>query len=599
MLHRAFRICQGIPDHSASQLKSSCDYVIVGGGTSGLTVADRLTEDGKTNSPMIDEVTGGMQGFGASYFYDTVSLPQSNLGNRTFSVLAGKVVGGSSAVNAMMTVRGTSEDYDRWGDFFSRSSSWSWKGMLPYFKKGLTFMPPDSDVVKSVNLTYDQTYWGNTSHVYAGWPSFQYPGTVPQINALREIPGVEFPPDSGAGRAGVYWFPTFMDPKKVQRSYARTGHYDGINRTNYDLVADSRVTRILLDDTTATGVIFKQTTLNVTSNYTVRANKEVILAAGAVHTPQLLQLSGIGSRKLLNSARIKTVVDLPGVGQNFQDHPMLSSVIAIILTNYTIHPTSMDLFSNGSFNTWAQQVWASNRTGPYSLGIGNLAGWLPMMVVSPERHKNIAERLESQDHTAMLPPDTHPTIIAGYEAQMKSLAIAIRSNNTAFYSMSISGSSFPATGGVLLHPVSRGTVNINITHPDDTEPIVDYRTLSNPIDIDLIVEMIRFTRRYHFNTSLSAYGPSEISPGSAVVSDEGLAESVRNGITPTEYHPSGTCAMLPLELGGVVDETLRVYGIDGLRVVDASVMPTLPGANTCQTVYAIAEKAADIIKSGE
>jgi len=159
--------------------------------------------------------------------------------------------------------------------------------------------------------------------------------TVPQINALREIPGVKFPPDSGAGYAGVYWFPTFMEPKKVQRSYARTGHLDGINRTNYDLIADSRVTRILLDDGTATGVIFKQTALNVTSNYTVKATREVILAAGAIHTPQILQLSGIGPKKLLDSAGIETVVDLPGVGQNFQDHPMLSSTITIICRGTT------------------------------------------------------------------------------------------------------------------------------------------------------------------------------------------------------------------------------------------------------------------------
>jgi choline dehydrogenase len=133
-------------------------------------------------------------------------------------------------------------------------------------------------------------------------------------------------------------------------------------------------------------------------------------------------------------------------------------------------------------------------------------------------------------------------------------------------------------------------VQINATRPFETEPVVDYRTLSNPLDLEILVEILRFNRQYHFNTSLSSFGPIEISPGANVTSDETLAGYVRNGIMPTEYHPSGTCAMLSLELGGVVDETLRVYGIDGLRVVDASVMPTLPGANTCRTVHAIAEK---------
>jgi choline dehydrogenase-like flavoprotein len=183
---------------------------------------------------------------------------------------------------------------------------------------------------------------------------------------------------------------------------------------------------------------------------------------------------------------------------------------------------------------------------------------------------------------------------------MQSLAAAIRSKNTAFYAMTLSGSAMPDAGGAFLHPLSRGTVNINITHPDDTEPIVDYRTLSNPLDIELLVEIIRFKRQYHFNTSLSAFGPNELSPGQTVVSDEALADVVRKSITPTEYHPSGTCAMLPQELGGVVDENLKVYGVDGLRIVDASVMPMLPGANTCQPVYAIAEmvRSADIAKLG-
>lgn len=206
--------------------------------------------------------------------------------------------------------------------------------------------------------------------------------TAPQINALRELPGVEFPPDSGAGRAGVYWFPSFMDPKTVNRSYARTGHYDGINRANYDLVADSKVTRILLEDGTAAGVIFKKTQVNVSTNYIVRARREVILAAGAIHTPQLLQLSGIGPKELLTAAGIDTVVDLPGVGQNFQDHPMLSGAVSIIcrfpfskciwstitdravkVTNFTVHPNPGDLFLDSNFSTWAQQAWKTNRTG--------------------------------------------------------------------------------------------------------------------------------------------------------------------------------------------------------------------------------------------
>lgn len=143
------------------------------------------------------------------------------------------------------------------------------------------------------------------------------------MEAFKDIPGVEFPPDSGAGRAGVYWFPTFMDPKRVQRSYARTGHFDGINRTNHDVVTESHVINILLEDGAATGVVFRHNIGNATTLTTVKADREVILSAGAIHSPQILQRSGIGPSKLLESAGINTTVDLPGVGQNFQDHPMM------------------------------------------------------------------------------------------------------------------------------------------------------------------------------------------------------------------------------------------------------------------------------------
>ena len=263
------------------------------------------------------------------FMYDINSVPQVNLRNRTIAVRAGKVVGGSSAVNAMMTIRGTAEDYDRWGSFFSKSSHWSWQNLLPYFKRALNFVPPNPDVVQSVNITYDTSFWGNTSGVYAAWPSYQYPATTAQMEAFRGLPDVPFVKDSGSGQPGVYWYPTFMDPKKVERSYAKTGHHEvAQKRPNYQLLAEAKVNKILLTGTTATGVSYSPIVSGKPNNdaaQSVIARKEVILAAGGIHSPQILQLSGIGPKKILSAAKIDTLVDLPGVGQNFQDHPMLSS----------------------------------------------------------------------------------------------------------------------------------------------------------------------------------------------------------------------------------------------------------------------------------
>ncbi|OTB07319.1 putative GMC oxidoreductase [Hypoxylon sp. CI-4A] len=588
-------------DTTVRFVKPSYDYVIIGAGTAGLTVADRLTADGKytvlvvenggvVDSPRINQVYSGVAAMGPTYSYQISSVPQVNLRNRSTAVVAGNLVGGSSAINAMMTVRGTSEDYDRWGSFFSNSSTWSWDGLLPYLKKALNFVPPDPVVAQSVNIRYDTSYWGNSSGVYAGWPFFQWPGLTTQIEAFQDIPGVEFPPDSGAGKAGVYWFPTFMDPRKVQRSYARTGHYNEISRTKHDVVTKSHVTKILLEDGIATGVVFRQKNGNSTTYTTVKANREVILSAGAIHSPQILQRSGIGPRKLLESADINATVDLPGVGQNFQDHPMM--FMSIVLGNYTTHPSPYDMFQNQNFTDWAQEVWRANKTGPYSMGLGNAAAWLGMPVISPDRFESIASKLETQDHAAQLPPGTDPTVIAGYSAQMKNMAASIRSSNTAFYNHVLSGGG--SSGSLIdLHPLSRGTVNINPTDPF-AEPIVDYRALTNPVDLDVMVEMLRFTKRYFFETRLKEYAPRQVQLPDYVEEHEDLARFLEQNLTPSEFHPSGTCAMMPKELGGVVDESLKVYGVKHLRVVDASIMPTLPGANTCQSVYAIAEKVSNL-----
>lgn len=268
-----------------------------------------------------------------------------------------------------------------------------------------------------------------------------------------------------------------------------------------------------------------------------------------------------------------------------------------IVRGFDIRPSPSDLFRNTNFSAWAREVWAANKTGPNSLGVGNAAAWLPFPVIS-NRSEEIAKRLEEQDHSAYQPEGTDPAVAAGYRAQMMAYATALRSHNTAFYSGTVTGS--PGSPVLVdLHPLSRGTVNIDPEDPAGREPLVDYRALSNPLDKAIMVDMLRFTRRYFFNTSLAQYGPREMQPGSDVEAEEDLAAWLAQTLTPTEFHPVGTCAMMPRELGGVVDEELRVYGVQNLRVVDGSVMPTLPGANTCQTVYAVAEKVRYLDKGSE
>ncbi|KAK0640638.1 hypothetical protein B0T16DRAFT_430758 [Cercophora newfieldiana] len=589
----------------AANLDESYDYVIVGGGTAGLTVADRLTADGKTtvlviefgqlsNSASITSVRGGIGGMtDSSLQFSITSVPQINLRNRSTPVMVGKVVGGSSAINAMMTIRGTAEDYDRWGGFFGANSSWSWNGLLPYFRRAVNFVPPNADVTKSAKISYDTSFWGNTSSVFAAWPSFQYPASTVLLEAFRGLPGVELVSDSGGGKPGLYWYPTFMDPKVVTRSYARTGHYDGLNRPNYQLLTGSKVNKILFDGTTAVGVTFVAANGRSDTNVTtVKVKKEVIIAAGAIHSPQILQLSGVGPKKLLDAAKIGTVVELPGVGQNFQDHTTLSASFSFRTLN--LDPSSDDLYSNVTFANWASSMWSANKTGPYSVATGNSGAFLSFPVISP-RAAEISSALTSQNHAQYLPADTHPTVVAGYVAQMKSLASALVSNGTAFYNLVMSGG---ASSGMLvdMHPLSRGTVNIDPANPN-REPLVDYRVLTNPLDSLIMTDILRYTRKYHLdNPATKSFGATEFAPGRSVTTDQQFADYLVESINPSYYHPVGTCSMLPRELGGVVDEQLKVYGTQGLRVVDASVISTIPGANTCQTTYAIAEKVSAILE---
>lgn len=198
--------------------------------------------------------------------------------------------------------------------------------------------------------------------------------------------------------------------------------------------------------------------------------------------------------------------------------------------------------------------------GPKTIASTNLAAWLPLTVIS-ENADALATRLEQLDYASLLPVDAHATVIAGYAAQMRILATQMRSPGTAWMRMRLDPD-YGTEGPVLMQSMSRGTVNINSTDPWNTEPVVDYRALTNTVEVDVHVEFIKFVRRYAFNTSLALeFAPIDYSPGPDVTSDEDLRTYVAEYLSTNDVHPVGTASMLPLELGGVVDRTLRVYGV--------------------------------------
>ncbi|AEO58401.1 GMC oxidoreductase-like protein [Thermothelomyces thermophilus ATCC 42464] len=594
----------------ADGLLPEYDYIIIGGGTSGLTVADRLTENRKhsvlvlergifQNSSSVTTISGGSRGlFDPSLTFNINSVPQAGLDNRSIAVIGGLILGGSSGVNGLQVLRGQREDYDRWGSYFGPNSDWSWKGLLPYFKKAWNFHPPRPELVSQFDIKYDPSYWGNTSDVHASFPTTFWPVLKLEMAAFGDIPGVEYPPDSASGETGAYWHPASVDPATVLRSFARPAHWDNIEaaRPNYHTLTGQRVLKVAFDGNRATSVVFVPA--NATDHSTarsVKAKKEIVLAAGAIHTPQILQASGVGPKQVLKEAGVPLVVDAPGVGSNFQDQPYVVAP-TFNFTKFPFHPDFYDMILNQTFIAEAQAQFEKDRTGPHTIASGYCGSWLPLQIIAPNSWKDIARRYESQDPAAYLPAGTDETVIEGYRAQQKALARSMRSKQSAMYNFFLRGG-YEEGSVVYLHPTSRGTVRINRSDPFFSPPEVDYRALSNPTDLEVLLEFTPFTRRYFLETRLKSLDPVELSPGANVTAPADIEAWLRSVMIPSSFHPIGTAAMLPRHLGGVVDENLLVYGVEGLSVVDASVMPDLPGSYTQQTVYAIAEKAADLIKS--
>ncbi|KAK3367289.1 GMC oxidoreductase-like protein [Lasiosphaeria ovina] len=519
------------------------DYIVIGGGTAGLTMADRLTEDGKcgqfptvhacltklaSNADSRTEqipsswLNPGRSGLlDARNFFNFSSVSQVNLNNRTVCVVGGAMLGGSSG-------------------------AWN-------------FHPPHPALVKEFGIKFDASYWGTSSKVHDSFPSFLWPFFKTQIDAFKDTPGVDFLDDSGSGEPGAFWWPASVDPGPVLRSFSRPGQWDGESapaRPNYRTLTEQRVLKVVFENKTtggcssngkktkqkirAAGILFVPTRAR-----TVRARRKVVIAAGTIHTPQILQASGVGRADVLQRGGIDVVADLPGVGSNFQD-PTYQVGALFNLAKFPPLLTSDLLLTNATFIAEAQAL--------------------------------VLRGVPAQDPAAFLSLGPDATVVAGYRAQKRALAAALRSRGSAVYNLFLQGKAVKTDWVVYLHPLSRGTVHVDPRNPLFAPPLFDYRALNNPADVDVLVEFTRFTRRFFTTTRLAAYGLVELFPGAHVTAPEDIAAALRARLSPTVFHPVGNAAMMPRALGGVVDDKLQVYGVVGLSIADAS-------------------KAADLIKA--
>jgi choline dehydrogenase len=538
-------MCGGPLMHS-NDGSSEFDYVIVGAGSAGCVLANRLSADGKNSVLLLEAGPKDNNlwihvplGYGRLFKEKTVNWmyqtePEPGLDGRTVFQPRGKVLGGSSSINGLLYVRGQHEDYDRWRQ--RGNSGWGYEDVLPYFKKA-----------------ENQQRGADDFHGVGGpLPVSDLIHTDPLSSAFVAAAaetGLPVNPDfNGATQEGAGFFQTttrFGRRASTAVAYLRPAK----GRNNLHVETAALAQRILFDGRRAVAVEYRK----AGGLRTARARKEILVSSGAYNSPQLLQLSGVGPAELLRRHGLDVVLDAPGVGQDLQDHMQVRVVMRcaqrITLNDIVNHPIRRIL---------AGARYAAFRKGPLTIAAGTSGAFFK----------------------------TNPRL-ATPDIQIHFLPFSTDKMGEKLHSFS----GFTASV-CQLRPESRGSLRIRSADPA-APPEIRINYLATEVDRTANVEGLKILRKILRAPALSRYVVEEVDPGAKVSTDAELLNFCRLRGT-TVYHPTSTCRMGNDALA-VVDQRLRVRGIEGLRVVDASVMPDLVSGNTNAAVIMIAEKACDMI----
>ena len=463
------------------------------------------------------------------------------------------------------------------------ADNWSWDSFFAAMKKSETFNPPTAEMAKEADITYNTASHGENGPIHHSYPAYSFP-YVGQWSVATESVGIADSGDTYGGQNwGAYVSTSAINPANWTRSYSRSGYLDPLPpRSNYAVFANAQVTRLIFDDSSPKK--------NLTADYveysrngalsTVKVKKEVILAGGTVGSPTVLLHSGVGPEDVLSAAGVDVISVLPGVGQHLQDH------VSVSLQWDAKGDTSGDLAEDGSLSSNAEFLSYINSAVAYvnstTLFPGGVAGL----------QSNILNQLASYTPNS----NSDPTVLAGYKKISTTTANKIITSPLGIIEMLI-GNNVPGSiriGSALQHPFSHGQITINSNDPLDY-PVIDPGYLTHPADLLIMREALKLTRRVGAANALSSSVGEETWPGEDAQSDADWEKWLKKEIF-TEFHPSSTCAMLPLDLGGVVDANLRVYGLANVRVADASVPPISFSAHLMGSTYGLAEQASTMIR---
>ena len=534
---------------SNNRKNATYDYIVVGAGAAGCAVANRLTEDpsvtvllleagGPDSSPLIHMPAGFTKLVGEKVNWCFSTTPQQHVNQRRMHYPQGRTLGGSTSINAMIYIRGHRLDYDAWRDL--GNEGWSYDEVLPYFKKAEN------------NERFVDAYHGQGGPLNVADQTQHNPLTRAFVRSAQEV-NIPYNPDlNGAEQDGVSFYQ--VTQRNVRRESACTAYLRPVwDRPNLTIVTKGLTTKVHIENNQAVGVEYLRKGKN---KKRVFATRDVILSGGAVNSPKLLLLSGIGPAHELRAHGIEVVHDLPGVGKNLQDH----------MDVYIAAECSQPISYNGE-DRWDRAIrhgiqYLLYKTGPVTACVAEAGCFI--------RSSDDVPSPDIQIHC--LPA----YVIDHGRKRIKGHGITINTCN--------------------LRPRSVGDVTLRTANPLDA-PAINPNFLSDPYDLKISIAGFRWGRKILAASSFKPFIKSELMPGVDKQTDEEITEYIRTW-SKNDYHPVGSCKMGHDDMA-VVDTQLRVHGLAGLRVIDASIMPKLISGNTQAPSIMIGEKGAAMIKAGD